>query len=46
MSVGAQVPVGTGVGSFTGATIKFNNKTATNQDACKDATVTLSYTIS
>ena len=46
MTVGAQIPVGTGVGSFTGATIKFNNKTGTNQDACKNATVTLSYAIS
>ena len=45
MTVGAQIPVGTGVGSFTGATIKFNNK-ATNQDACKNATVSLSYAVS
>ena len=45
MTVDAQVPVGLGVGSWTGATIKFNDK-ATNQDACKGATVTLAYTIS
>jgi hypothetical protein len=44
MSVGAEVSSGTGVGSFTGATIKFNNK-PTNQDACKGASVSLSYTI-
>src|SRR4051794_13518613 len=44
MNVGAEVSPGSGVGSFTGATIKFNNK-AINQDACKGATVSLSYTI-
>lgn len=44
MSVNAQVPAGTGVGSFSGATIKFNNK-ASNQDACKGATVNLAYAI-
>ncbi len=45
MAVNAQVPAGTAQGAFTGATIKFNNKTATNQDACKGATVGLSYAI-
>jgi hypothetical protein len=45
MNVGAEVSPGAGVGSFTGATIKFNNKPTTNQDACKGATVSLSYTI-
>jgi hypothetical protein len=45
MTVNAQVPAGTGQGAWTGATIKFNNKTGTNQDACKGATVALSYTI-
>ena len=45
MNVGAEVSPGSGVGSFTGATIKFNNKPTTNQDACKGATVGLSYTI-
>ena len=44
MNVDAQVPTGSGVGSFTGATIKFNNKPA-NQDACKGVTVNLAYTI-
>lgn len=44
MLVGAEVPAGTGVGSWTGATIQFNN-TALNQDGCKGATVTLTYTI-
>ena len=46
MAVSAQVPAGTGVGSWSGATIKFNNKPSTNQDACKGATVNLAYTIS
>jgi hypothetical protein len=45
MTVNAEVAAGNGVGSWTGATIKFNNK-ASNQDACKGATVNLSYTIS
>lgn len=45
MTVNAEVPPGTGVGSFTGATIRFNNK-ASNQDACKGATVGLAYAIS
>ncbi len=44
MTVNAQVPAGTGQGAWSGATIKFNNK-ATNQDACKGATVNLSYAI-
>jgi len=44
MAVGAEVPAGTGVGSWSGATIKFNDK-ATNQDACKGATVNLAYVI-
>lgn len=43
MTVGAQVPAGNGQGAWSGATIKFNNKTGTNQDACKGATVTISY---
>jgi len=46
MAVGAQVPAGSGVGSFTGATIQFNNKAGSNQDDCKGATVNLAYSIS
>jgi hypothetical protein len=46
MTVGREVPAGNGKGSWTGATIKFNDKTDTNQDACKGATVHLSYEIS
>ena len=45
MAVGAQVPAGTNQGAWTGATIKFNNSTTVNQDACKGATVTVAYTI-
>ena len=45
MTVNAEVPSGSDVGAWTGATLKFNNK-ATNQDACKGATVNLAYAIS
>ena len=45
MTVNAEIPSGTGVGAWTGATIQFNDKASTNQDACKGATVNLSYTI-
>jgi hypothetical protein len=45
MTVNADVPAGNGTGSWTGATIQFNNKPATNQDACKGATVNLAYTV-
>jgi hypothetical protein len=44
--VGAQIPSGTGVGSWTGLTIQFNNKAGVNQDACKNAVVTITYTSS
>lgn len=44
MLVGAEVAAGTGVGAWTGATIQFNN-TLLNQDGCKNAVVSLSYTI-
>jgi hypothetical protein len=42
MTVNAQVPVGTG-GSWTGASIAFNNKVGENQNDCKNATVALVY---
>lgn len=45
MTVDAQIPVGSLQGTWSGATIKFNNKPATNQDACKGATVNLAYVI-
>jgi len=44
MTVNAEVPAGDGVGSWSGATIQFNN-TGANQDGCKNATVNLTYTI-
>ena len=44
MTVNADVPAGSNVGAFTGATVKMVNDN-TNQDACKGATVNLSYTI-
>ena len=46
MTVNAEVPAGTAKGSWTGATIKFNNKAGVNQNACKGATVNLTYTVS
>ena len=45
MAVNDNVPAGNAQGSWSGATIKFNNKADINQDACKGATVTISYTI-
>ena len=43
-TVNAQVPAGTSVGSWSGLTIQFNNKTAVNQNACKNAVVSIAYT--
>lgn len=44
MTVNANVPSGSGVGSWSGATIAFVNEAAENQDGCKNATVNLVYT--
>jgi hypothetical protein len=44
-AVNAEIAPGTGVGSWSGGSIAFNNKT-TNQDACKGATVTITYSVS
>ena len=44
-SVGAQVPVGDGVGSWSGLSLSMAN-TAQSQDACKGATVVIAYTVS
>ncbi|MDQ1483410.1 MAG: hypothetical protein QOF35_1486 [Actinomycetota bacterium] len=41
-AVGASVPAGTAVGSWSGLTIAMNN-TGSNQDACKDAVLTITY---
>lgn len=46
MTVNASVPIGSNVGSWTGATIAFNNKAGENQDDCKNATVNFAYTAS
>lgn len=42
---GGDVPSGNGVGGWSGFTLSMAN-TATNQDACKGATVSISYTAS
>ncbi|MFI2486092.1 hypothetical protein ACH47X_04240 [Promicromonospora kroppenstedtii] len=42
--VNAEIPPGDGVGSWSGLTIQFNNKPAANQDACKNAVVSIQYT--
>lgn len=46
MTVNAEVPPGDGQGSWSGATIQFNNKPAANQNACQGAAVTLAYIVS
>ncbi len=40
---GGNVPAGNGAGSWSGLTIAFND-TASNQDACKGAVLTIGYT--
>ncbi|MDJ0376196.1 hypothetical protein [Cryobacterium sp. PH31-L1] len=46
MTVNAEVPIGgAGKGAWTGATLAFNDLSTVNQDACKNATVNLLYTI-
>jgi hypothetical protein len=42
--VNAEVPAGAGKGTWSGLTIQFNNKPAANQDACKNAVVSIAYT--
>lgn len=44
MTVGKEIPSGTEQGTWSGATIKFNN-TDTNQDACKGAVVNFAYLV-
>jgi hypothetical protein len=41
--VNAEIPTGTGVGSWSGLTIAFNDKAGVNQDVCKNAIVTIAY---
>lgn len=45
MTVDAEVPVGDGVGDWTGATIQFDNDPLANQDGCQGATVNIAYTV-
>ena len=45
MAKNAEVPADD-TGTWTGATIKFNNNAGVNQDACKGATVNFAYTVS
>jgi hypothetical protein len=40
---GGAVPIGTGVGSWTGLTIAFVNAAAEDQNDCKGATVAIAY---
>jgi hypothetical protein len=44
MTINAEV-LANDTSTWTGATIKFNDKPTTNQDGCKNATVNLAYTI-
>jgi Tfp pilus assembly major pilin PilA len=44
--VNADIPPGTGVGTWSGLTIQFNNKPTVNQDACKNAVVSIQYSAS
>ena len=46
IAVDADVPSGRGTGSWTGATVAFNNKPGVDQNACQGATVKLAYTAS
>jgi hypothetical protein len=39
---GVEIPAGSAQGSWSGLTLQFNNK-ATNQDACKNSTVNITY---
>jgi hypothetical protein len=45
MDVAVEIPSGTAQGEWTGASLAFKNSSTANQDACKGATVTLSYSI-
>jgi hypothetical protein len=45
ITVNSEIPSGEHTGSWGDATIQFNNKADTNQDACKGATVNLAYAI-
>ncbi|HVW81274.1 MAG TPA: hypothetical protein VHB69_10095 [Mycobacteriales bacterium] len=44
-AVNAEIPSGTGVGSWSGITLTMND-TAANQDACKSQTIPVTYSVS
>ena len=46
MTVNAEIPAGSGVSNWTGATVQFRDKPGVNQDGCKGATVNLHYVVS
>ena len=46
MTVGSEVPSGAVQGSWSGATIQFNDKPDVDQSGCEGATVYLSYVVS
>lgn len=41
--LGVEIPAGLAKGNWSGLTLQFNNK-STNQDACKNSTVNITYT--
>jgi hypothetical protein len=43
--VNAEIPKGNSVGNWSGLTVRMINK-STNQDACKNATLTIDYSVS
>ena len=45
MNVNAEVAIGDSKGSWTGATIQFDNDPLVNQDGCQGATVNIAYTV-
>jgi len=45
-TVSAEIPPGTGTGSWSGLTVRMLDRTGVNQDACKGVTVHLSYATS
>jgi hypothetical protein len=44
VSIGREIATGAASDSWSGPKIAFNNKADANQDACKNATVTINYT--
>jgi hypothetical protein len=44
IAISREIPSGSGVDSWSGGSIQMVNKPAVNQDGCKNATVTISFT--